>query len=119
MLNDSMPGINIIPFQTIIEYITHLGSYNSSILLKGILTLFMFVPFSIFVYYGSSEGIKSRKNLILIFLGISFLYSFLSRLLGLGVFDIDTLVLRFLIALLVFNILKVLFEKRDYKESRE
>lgn len=96
--NKRMNGINLIPSRTIAEYITYFDKYNPSILVGGVLSLFIFIPLSVYIFFLLRDVLNGSSKLIFAYsLSVSFTYSFLSRLLTVGAFDIDTLILRALL----------------------
>lgn len=107
--NSRMNGINLVPFGTVLEYIHYFDHYNTSIIVRGILMLFIFAPVSVFV---AADGEITKKSAYMYFLSLSALFSILSRVLKIGVFDIDTLILRFIVAVLFYNFTKLIFSRR-------
>ncbi|MDO4793777.1 MAG: hypothetical protein Q3993_06305 [Filifactor alocis] len=103
LVNKRMNGINLIPSQTIAEYITYFDRYDTSILIGGILSLLIFIPLSVYIFFLLREVLPGNSKLVFAYsLSVSFMYSFLSRLLAVGTFDVDTLILRTLFMMCTF-----------------
>lgn len=92
-LNKFHNGINFIPLTTTLEYVNNFNNYNPSIILKVFLSLFIFVPISIYL------GTQKRDKFTPYLLAITVLsFSILVRLFGIGYFDIDIIILRIIIS---------------------
>lgn len=104
-------GINLIPLNTATEYLTHLGNYNTSILIKIFLSLFIFVPLAIYLGIIIRDKSKNFNICIYLFSMITF-FSVLVRILNIGYFDIDMLIVRILISILTFISTQKIFNNK-------
>ncbi|MFC4803838.1 hypothetical protein [Filifactor villosus] len=115
LVNKQMNGVNLIPSRTIAEYITYFDRYNPSILISGVLSLLIFIPLSVYIFFLLREVLDGNAKLIFAYsLSVSFMYSFLSRLLTVGTFDVDTLILRALLMMCTFWALNRISPKPAY-----
>lgn len=104
-------GINLIPFRTATAYLGNLGDYNPSILLKVFLSLFIFVPLAIYLGIKVKDDSKNLNIYIYLF-SMATIFSVLVRILNIGYFDIDILIGRFLISILIFYSTQKIFKNK-------
>lgn len=108
VLNPDISGINVVPFQTIKEYITYFNQYNPANIVKGILSLLIFLPISVIVLLLKKDLLQDSKSIFLYFGLLSTIYAVIVRVLQIGTFDIDTIILRTIVASFMLIILKAL-----------
>ena len=115
-------GINIIPFTTIYEYITFFKHYPSKVWINGILSMFILIPLILWLNTKNETSISNNKNFRLfkeIFL-ISLNYSIVIRILNVGVFDIDSCILRAIFSFISIKFLEICMQnfKKLFRRSR-
>ncbi len=113
LLNLGENGINLIPFATISHYLANIGHYNDSIILGGLFSIFWFVPLAIII--GFFDVFSKNYNKVLsgcLIVAAVLLYSIISRVLLLGVFDIDTVVLRVVSSIVCYILFTKIFLRK-------
>lgn len=108
-------GISIVPFRTIMDFTLNYQMFNSDIIVKWILSFFFLVPWILIVFH-KNPSFKDRDYIIII-VSLSFLYSIFNRIFEIGFFDIDTIILRIIITLFVFYLMKNLKIRRKNNEK--
>lgn len=111
-------GINLIPGRTVWEYIVY--PRNSSILVHGALAILVFslYPWVEALIFPSADCRRSNREQFLTSISLSLGYAFAVRLLGVGAFDIDTILLRSLVLFLMFKIRDEVMRERYWNEGR-
>lgn len=106
-------GINLIPFATIGHYLANIGHYNESIILGGLFSIFWFVPLAIII--GFFDVFSKNYNKVLsgcLIVTAVLLYSIISRVLLLGVFDIDSVMLRVVVSIVCYILFTKIFLRK-------
>ena len=111
--NKNITGINIKFFSTIKTYIQDFQRYNTNILIKLFISLFIFVPLVPFVFYWDFNKEINIIEIFLLFFVISLIYSFFSRIIEIGVFDIDFIFLRAFLPAIIYSLINL--KKRKLK----
>lgn len=111
--NKNITGINIKFFSTIKTYIQDFQRYNTNILIKLFISLFIFVPLVPFVFYWDFNKEINIIEIFLLFFVISLIYSFFSRIIEIGVFDIDFIFLRAFLPTIIYSLINL--KKRRLK----
>ncbi len=110
MLEYAQSRFNIIPFKTIIGYITSFST-NGGTAVKNILGNFLlFLPMGIYLPYLFKKVSNYKRFLVVMFI-ILFAIEVLQFVLKRGAFDIDDLILNLLGAVIGFGLWKVINKK--------
>ncbi len=111
-------GINLIPFATISHYLANIGHYNDSIILGGLFSFFMFVPLAIII--GCFDVFSKNCNKVLsvcLIVAAVLLYTIIARVLLLAVFDIDSVVLRVVAAIVCYILFTKIFLRKAVRHE--
>lgn len=110
---------NIIPFSTIIEYISRLISHeiNTSIVIINFATnLLLFAPMGFFIPILFKDKIRNTKNFIILTFITTFIVEILQFLTYRGSTDIDDIILNMIGAIFIYELMKTKFIKNLLKK---
>ena len=113
--NEHFETINIIPFATIIDYISGLLSndINTNIVIINLVTnLLLFAPMGFFIPILFDKEIKSIKQFVIVIILITILVEIVQFITYSGSTDIDDIILNITGAIIVYMLMKTKFAKK-------